>query len=65
MYCSKEQEIIEKFNPKIFKMTDEEFKREVQDLIEMLNHLRLIKDKGRRRWLKAEIRVQLRALIKD
>lgn len=35
-------------------MTDEEFEREVSDLVEMLKSLRLIKDKGRKRWLKAE-----------
>lgn len=40
-------------------MTDEEFKTEVQDLVKMLENLRLIKDKGRKRWLKAEIRAQL------
>ena len=46
-------------------MTDEEFEKEVQNLVEMLNNLRLIKDKGRRRWLKAEIRAQLITLTKD
>lgn len=46
-------------------MTDEEFRKEVQDLVEMLNSLHLIKDKGRKRWLKAEIRVQLTKLMKD
>lgn len=46
-------------------MTDEEFKREVQDLVDMLNLLRLIKDKSRKRWLKVEIRNQLRLLLKD
>lgn len=46
-------------------MSDEEFKMEVNDLVEMLNNLRKIRDKGRRKWLKAEIRVQLRALMKD
>lgn len=46
-------------------MSEEEFKKEVQDLVAMLNNLRLIKDKGRRRWLKAEIIIQLRALMKD
>lgn len=40
-------------------MTDEEFKKEVQDLVEMLNSLRLIKDKGQTKWLKREIREQL------
>lgn len=46
-------------------MTDDEFEREVQGLVEMLSHLRLIKDKGRKRWLKAEIRAQLSVLLKD
>ncbi len=46
-------------------MTDEDFEREVQDLVEMLNNLRRIKDKGRRQWLKAEIRAQLVKLTKD
>jgi hypothetical protein len=46
-------------------MTDEEFRKEVQDLVDMLNHLRLIKDKSRKRWLKVEIRNQLRLLLSD
>jgi hypothetical protein len=46
-------------------MTDEEFKREVQNLVEMLNNLRLIKDKGLKRWLKVEIRNQLNQLMND
>lgn len=46
-------------------MTDDEFEREVQSLVEMLNHFHLIKDKGLKRWLKAEIRAQLRDLLKD
>lgn len=46
-------------------MTDEEFKKEVQDLVEMLNSFHLIKDKGRRQWLKAEIRRQLQLILKD
>jgi len=46
-------------------MTDEEFKKEVQDLVEMIESLRRIKDKARRPWLKAEIKEQLRRLIKD
>lgn len=40
-------------------MTDEEFEKEVQDLVDMLNSLHLIKDKGRTKWLKREIREQL------
>lgn len=46
-------------------MTNEEFEREVQDLVDMLNSLRLIKDKGRRKWLKAEIRAQLTKVMKE
>lgn len=46
-------------------MTDEEFKKEVQDLVDMLNILRRITDRGRKRWLKAEIRNQLRLLLTD
>lgn len=45
-------------------MTDEEFKKEVQDLVEMLNILHLIKDKGRTKWLKREIRAQLITILK-
>lgn len=46
-------------------MTDEEFEKEVSDLVEMLRNLRLIKDKARRPWLKAAIKEQLRILMKD
>lgn len=46
-------------------MSDEEFKKETKDLVEMLNNLRLIKDKGLRPWLKVEIKEQLRKLLKD
>jgi D-hexose-6-phosphate mutarotase len=44
-------------------MSDVEFKKEVDDLVEMLNNFRLIKDKGLKRWLKVEIRNQLNLLI--
>lgn len=37
-------------------MSDEEFVKEVKDLVEMLNILHEIKDKGRKRWLKVEIK---------
>jgi len=47
------------------KMSDEEFAKEVKDLVDMLNNLRRIKDKGRRPWFKAEIKEQLRKLLKD
>ena len=46
-------------------MSDEEYEKEVKDLVEMLNNLRLIKDKSRRKWLKAEIRYQIYLLTKD
>lgn len=46
-------------------MTDEQFERELKDLTENLRNLRLIKDKGRRPWLKVIIKEQLRNLMKD
>lgn len=46
-------------------MTDDEFKKEMQDLVMMLENLRRIKDKGRRKWIKAEIRVLLTKLMND
>lgn len=46
-------------------MTDEQFQKEAQDLIENLKNLRLIRDKGRRKWLKVIVKEQLRILIKD
>jgi len=46
-------------------MSDEEFEKEVKDLVEMLNNLRRIKDKGRKSWLKAEIKEQLRRLLNE
>ena len=46
-------------------MTDDEFKSEVQSLVEMLNNLRLIKDKGRRNWLIRELRVLFNLLIRS
>lgn len=46
-------------------MTDEEFEKEVKDLSEMLRILRLIKDKGHRKWLKREIRNSVIKLTKD
>lgn len=45
-------------------MTDEEFNMEVQDLIDMLNCLHRIKDKGRAKWLKREIREQLIRILR-
>ena len=46
-------------------MSDEEYENEVKDLVEMLNNLRLIKDKSRRKWLKAGIRYRIYLLTKD
>lgn len=46
-------------------MTDEDFEREVESLVENLYNLRLIKDKGRRPWLKKIIRAQVAVLLKD
>ena len=40
-------------------MTDEEFEKEVRDLVEMLNNLHRFKDKGLAKWHKREIRDQL------
>lgn len=45
-------------------MTDEEFEKEVKDLVEMLNSLHLIKDKGLTKWLKREIRAQLIKILR-
>ena len=47
------------------KMSDGEFEKEVRDLVEMLNNLHRIRDKGLRKWLKAEIRYQLIKLLED
>lgn len=44
-------------------MTDEEFQKEVQDLVEMLNDLHRIKNKGLKKWLKREIRAQIINLL--
>lgn len=40
-------------------MTDEEFQKELQDLVEMLESLYRIKDRNRTKWLKDEIRIHL------
>lgn len=40
-------------------MPDEEFEKEVSDLVEMINNLHRIADKGRAKWLKREIRALL------
>lgn len=46
-------------------MTDEQFMKEVEDLVEMLKSLLLIRDKGNRRWLKTEIRALVQRLLRD
>ncbi len=46
-------------------MTDEEFEKEVKDLVEMLNNLRRIKDKGLTKWLKREIRELIIRILKE
>lgn len=46
-------------------MTDEEFEKEVEDLSDMLRTLHHIRDKGRRKWLKREIRALVIKLTKD
>lgn len=44
---------------------EDEFEKEVEDLTAMLRSLRLIQDKGRRKFLKQEIRLLLNTLIHD
>lgn len=46
-------------------MTEEEFEKEVEDLTAMLRSFRLIEDKGRRKFLKREIRLLLINLLRD
>lgn len=46
-------------------MEDEVFKKELEELIAMLENLRLIIDREQRRKFKAEIRVQLTRVMKD
>lgn len=43
----------------------DEFEKEVEDLTAMLRSLRRIQDKGRRKFLKQEIRLLLNTLIHD
>ncbi len=46
-------------------MTDEEFQKEVDDLVAMLNDFRLIRDTGRRKWLSREIRAMMTRLLRN
>ena len=43
----------------------QDFEKDLADLVEMIRLLERIKDREERRWLKAEIRNQLRNLLKD
>lgn len=54
------------FNPLMKeKMEDEEFRKELKELTEMLETLRLIKDREQRKRIKAEITVQLLRVMKN
>lgn len=46
-------------------LEENEYRKERDDLIGMLDSLRLIKDKGQRKFLKKEIRVILNLLLHD
>ncbi len=46
-------------------MTEEDFISGLDDLIGMLKSFRQIKDRGRKRWLRTEIRNLLRLLMKE
>lgn len=46
-------------------MSDEEFRNELNELIQMLQNLREIKDRGFRRRFKVEIKFQLKKVMKD
>lgn len=46
-------------------MTDEEFEKELEDLMELFRDLRLIKDRGRKQWLRAVIRDLVSRLLRS
>ncbi|MBD5238218.1 MAG: hypothetical protein HDS64_00385 [Bacteroidales bacterium] len=46
-------------------LEDSEFEKEVDDLVAMLHSFRLIQDKGRKQYLKREIRTILNLLLRD
>lgn len=46
-------------------MSDEEFEKEVTDLVDMLNNLHRIRNRGLTKWLKREIREQLIKILKE
>ncbi len=46
-------------------MTEEEFNKEVAELVEMLQNLRNIRDKGERKKMKREIKYVFNYIIRD
>lgn len=46
-------------------MSDEEFKKEVKDLVEMLDNLHQIRDRNLTKWLKREIRAQMVRILRE
>lgn len=46
-------------------MTDDQFKKEKEDLFELLDTFRLIKDRGERRKFRAMLRTMFYELTKD
>lgn len=46
-------------------LDEDQFEKEVEDLAAMLRSFRQIQDKGRRQFLKKEIRVTLNLLLRD
>lgn len=46
-------------------MTDEEYEEKKRDLARLLDNLRLIKDRGRQKWLILEIRALLEEILEN
>lgn len=46
-------------------MTDEEFKKEVSDLMELLESHHRIRDKSLTKWIKREIRYKINSLLNE
>lgn len=66
MQYRKSEIVNPKLNQKIKTMLeDSEFEKEVDDLVAMLHSFRLIQDKGRKQYLKREIRTILNLLLRD
>lgn len=66
MQYRKSEIVNPKLNQKIKTMLeDSEFEKEVDDLVAMLHSFRLIQDKGRKQFLKREIRTILNLLLRD